>query len=84
MLYLQAIGGSCEQKAYSSDELRELETKLVHSSYAYGGSYQVGRRSLSRLVSYGAANERAAVAANRFAHPDRGLGPVVRPTAAGD
>jgi hypothetical protein len=45
------------QEAYSSAELRELETKLIHSSYAYGGSYQVGRRSLSRLVSYGAANE---------------------------
>ncbi len=57
MLYAQAIGVFLRQEAYSSDELRELETKLIHSSYAYGGSYQVGRRSLSRLVSYGAANE---------------------------
>lgn len=57
MLYAQAIGVFLRQKAYSSSELRELETKLLHTSYYYGGSYQVGRRSLSRLVSYGAANE---------------------------
>ena len=44
MLYLQAIRVFLRQKAYSSDELRELETKLIRSSYAYGGSYQVGRR----------------------------------------
>ena len=33
---LQAIGVFLRQRAYSSDELQELETKLVHSSYAYG------------------------------------------------
>ena len=67
MLYAQAVGVFLRQEAYSSAELRELESKLIHSSYAYGGasgrrdggrgSYQIGRRSLSRLVSYGAANE---------------------------
>ena len=56
LLYLQAIQRFLRERAYSSDELQELETKLVHSSYAYGGSYQIGRRSLGRLVSYGAAN----------------------------
>ena len=55
--YLQAINTFLRQRAYSSDELRELETKLVHDSYAYSGSYQIGRRSLRRLVSYDVANE---------------------------
>ena len=57
LLYSQAIGVLLQHKAYASSELIELEAKLLHASYFYGGSYQIGRRSLSRLVSYGAANE---------------------------
>ena len=72
------------REAYSSDELRELETKLIHSSYAYGGSYQVGSAKPVAARFVWRRQRGAAVAANRFAHPDRRLGPVVRPTAAGD
>jgi hypothetical protein len=63
-LYLQAIRVFLRQQDYSSDELRELETKLIRSAYAYGGAYaysgaySIGRQSMRRLVSYDVANEK--------------------------
>jgi hypothetical protein len=54
-LYLNAIRVFHDQKLYSSEELRELETKVIHGSYS-GGAYQLGRQSLQRLISYDTAN----------------------------
>ena len=39
-LYLNAIRVFHDQKLYSSEELRELETKVIHGSYS-GGAYQL-------------------------------------------
>jgi hypothetical protein len=62
-LYLQAIRVFLGQKNYASDELWELESKLIRSAYVYGGAYaysgaySIGRQSMRRLVSYDVAND---------------------------
>ena len=53
--YQDAIGVILGHELYSSDELRELEMKLVRSSY-WHGTYWVGRQSLRRLLAYDVAN----------------------------
>jgi hypothetical protein len=53
--YADAIRTMLRHELYASDELRELEMQLVRTSYFYG-SPDVGRRSLRRLIAYGAAN----------------------------
>jgi hypothetical protein len=53
--YESAVGALLRNRLYSSDELLELETELVRSSYKYG-NYSVGRQSLRRLLSYEVAN----------------------------
>ena len=52
--YADAIRAMLRHQLYTQ-ELRELEMQLVRTSYFYG-SPEVGRRSLRRLVAYGAAN----------------------------
>lgn len=53
--YADAIRTMLRHQLYASDELRELEMQLVRTSYFYGNP-EVGRRSLRRLIAYGAAN----------------------------
>jgi len=61
MLYSDAIKAAIANDLYSSDELRELEMKLVRSSFLYGAMYEdgrdylLGRESLRRLAAYDAA-----------------------------
>jgi hypothetical protein len=53
--YAHAIDVFLRQRVYSSDELHELEIKLLHNSYLYGG-YDHGKQSLQRLIRYDVAN----------------------------
>jgi len=54
--YASAVNTLRRQQLYSSGELHELETKLLRSTYVYGGSYEVGKRSLQRRITYDVAN----------------------------
>lgn len=54
--YSAAIDVLLRNGLYTSDELRELDMMLVHSSYSHA-VYGVGRRSLRRLLAYEVANE---------------------------
>ncbi len=51
-----AIKTLADHRLYSSPELRDLEMRIVRSSYALG-AYSVGRRSLVRLLAYDAASD---------------------------
>lgn len=61
MHYSDAIKAAIANDLYSSGELRELEMKLVRSSFLYGAMYEdgrdylLGRESLRRLAAYEAA-----------------------------
>lgn len=61
MDYSDAIKVAIGNDLYSSGELRELEMKLVRSSFLYGAMYEdgrdyaLGRESLRRLAAYEAA-----------------------------
>jgi hypothetical protein len=52
--YFAAIKTLSVNQLYSSPELRDLETRIVHSSYERG-AYSFGRRSLERLLTYDVA-----------------------------
>ncbi len=54
--YASGINTLRRQQLYSSDELHELETKLLRSTYLYGGSYEAGKQSLQRRMAYDVAN----------------------------
>ncbi len=57
-LYGDAIAVILRNGDYSSDELRELETEILRSNYAYGNTlaparrYELGKEHLERLNSY--------------------------------
>lgn len=53
--YQAAIRVLDRNRRYSSDELQDLETRLIHASYLSGAYFQ-GKQSYRRLVSYNAAN----------------------------
>ena len=53
--YLNAVKVLLSQRAYSSNELYELEAKVLRNSYGYNG-YENGRQSLRRVLSYDVAN----------------------------
>jgi hypothetical protein len=61
MHYSDAIKVAIADDRYTSDEVRELEMKLVRSHFLYGAmyldgrDYALGRESLRRLVAYEAA-----------------------------
>lgn len=61
MDYSDAIKVAIANDLYSSNELRELEMKLVRSNFLYGAMYEdgrdyvLGRESLRRLAAYEAA-----------------------------
>lgn len=50
-LYRDAIDVLRRNRLYASDELAELEMKVLRSSYRYG-NFLLGRRSLLRLATY--------------------------------
>jgi hypothetical protein len=53
--YVAAIDVFAQRGLYSSAQLRELEMKVVRSSYRYGNA-AAGRESLLRLAAYDVAN----------------------------
>ena len=53
--YDEAAQRLVAQESFSTDALREIEMKLVRSSYQYG-YYSVGKRSLRRLAEHDAAD----------------------------
>jgi tetratricopeptide (TPR) repeat protein len=53
--HIDAIGVILRHRHYASTDLLELEMELIHSSYEYS-NYTLGKQSLRRLLSYGAAN----------------------------
>jgi hypothetical protein len=53
--YADAISVFLRQQLYASEELYELEAKLLRNSYLYGG-YAQGEQSLRRLIGYDVAN----------------------------
>jgi hypothetical protein len=55
--YSTAVGVLVRHGAYTSDELRELEMQLVRLSHVHFKSYDAGRRSLLRQVSYDVARQ---------------------------
>jgi hypothetical protein len=61
MHYSDAVKVAIADDRYTSDEVRELEMKLVRSHFLYGAmyldgrDYALGRESLRRLVAYEAA-----------------------------
>lgn len=50
--YRAAIRALTQHERYSSDELRELEMKVVRNNYTHRGNYRAGKQSLRRLVAY--------------------------------
>ena len=50
--YADAINTLRRNELWASDELHELEGKLLSSTYVYGGSYDVGKDSLRRRMRY--------------------------------
>jgi len=54
--YRDAIRVMQRNELYSSDELRNLETELVRTSYLYGNSPAAGKASLRRILAYDVAN----------------------------
>ena len=52
--YMAAIRVMAEHGMYSSQELHELETGLIHGGYEYH-AYGLGRQSYERLIAYNAA-----------------------------
>ncbi len=52
--YLAAIRVLAKHGMYSSQELHEIETGLIHSGYEYH-VYELGRQSYARLIAYNAA-----------------------------
>jgi tetratricopeptide (TPR) repeat protein len=53
--YERAVRVLFNHGQFSSDELMQIETEMIRSSYEYG-SYQAGARSLRRILSYHVAN----------------------------
>lgn len=56
--YQAAIRVMDRNRRYSSDELRQLEARLIHASYL-SGNYIAGKQSYRRLIRYNAANSAA-------------------------
>jgi tetratricopeptide (TPR) repeat protein len=54
--YSDAINVFFQHDLYSSDELRELEAKIIRSTYLYGGRYRRGKTSYQRLMAYNTTN----------------------------
>ena len=54
--YTAAADALAANELYSSAELRDLEMRIVGSSYAVG-AYSVGRQHLERLLAYEVAND---------------------------